>query len=103
MDDEDDMIFNTRGKSIKAQNIRPHNRVRICVDDQIPLNSLLLLMGIADIISDKPTEIKWARIIAARYMGNDKAEEYGKRNSSEGELLSKIKPTKVIGQKDLAG
>ena len=45
-------------------------------------------MGIADIISDKPTEIyKWAKIIAARYMGNYKAEEYGKRNSSEGELL----------------
>ena len=103
MDDEDDMIFNTSGKSIKAQNIRRHNRVRICVDDQIPLNSLILLMGIADIISDKPTEIfKWAKIIAARYMGNDKAEEYGKRNSSEGEFLIKIKPTKVIGQKDIA-
>ena len=74
------------------------------IDDQTPLNSLLLLMGIADIISDKLTEIfKWGKIIAARYMGNDKAEEYGKRNSSEGELLSKIKPTKVIGQNDLAG
>ena len=36
-------------------------------------------------------------------MGNDKAEEYGKRNNSEGELLLKIKPTKVIGQKDIAG
>jgi len=36
-------------------------------------------------------------------MDNDKADEYGKRNSSEGELLLKIKPTKVIGQKDLAG
>ena len=35
-------------------------------------------------------------------MGNDKAEEYGKRNSSEGQLLLKIKPTKVIGPKDLA-
>jgi hypothetical protein len=32
-----------------------------------------------------------------------KAEEYGKRNSSsEGELLIKITPTKVIGQKDIA-
>ena len=35
-------------------------------------------------------------------MGNDKAEEYGKRNSSEGELLIKIKPTRIIGQKDIA-
>jgi hypothetical protein len=35
-------------------------------------------------------------------MGDDKAEEYGKRNSSEDELLIKIKPIKVIGQKDIA-
>lgn len=35
-------------------------------------------------------------------MGKDKAEEYGRRNSSEGELLIKIKPIKVIGEKDVA-
>jgi len=59
--------------------------------------------GIAEIISNKPEELfKWAKIIAARYMGNEKAEQYGKRNSSEGELLIKIKPTRIIGQKDIA-
>jgi len=36
-------------------------------------------------------------------MGNDKAEIYGKRNSTQGELLLKIKPIRVIGQKDIAG
>jgi len=36
-------------------------------------------------------------------MGNDKAEVYGKRNSTEGELLLKIKPTKVTGKKDMTG
>jgi hypothetical protein len=29
-------------------------------------------------------------------MGNKKAEEYGKRNSSEGELLIKIKPKLLV-------
>ena len=104
LDDEDNIIFNTGDKSIKAQNVRRDNRVRICVDDQTPLYSFVTIDGIAEIISDKPTEIfKWAKIIAARYMGNDKAEEYGKRNSSEGKLLLKIKTTRVIGQKNLAG
>jgi PPOX class probable F420-dependent enzyme len=103
LDDEDNIIFNTGSKSIKAQNILRDNRVRLCVDDQVPLFSFVTIDGIAEIISNKPIEIfKWAKIIAARYMSNDKAEEYGKRNSSEGELLLKIKPTKVIGQKDLA-
>ena len=36
-------------------------------------------------------------------MGNDKAEAYGKRNSTEGELLVKIKPTKIVAQKNISG
>jgi hypothetical protein len=35
-------------------------------------------------------------------MGNDKSEVYGRRNSAEGELLIKIKPVRVIGQKNIA-
>ena len=101
LDDEDNIIFNTGSKSIKAKNILRDNRVRLCVNDQVPLFSFVTIDGIAEIISNKPIEIfKWAKIIAARYMDNDKAEEYDKRNSSEGELLLKIKPTKVIGQKE---
>ena len=101
--DEDNIIFNTSDNSVKAKNIRHDNRVRLCVDDQAPLYSFVTIDGIAEIISGEPSIIfKWAKIIAARYMGDDKAEEYGKRNSSEGELLIKIKPIKVIGQKDIA-
>ena len=104
LDNKDSILFTTNDTSVKAKNIQRDNRVRLCVDDQVPLYTFVTIDSIAEIISNKPTEIyKWAKIIAARYMGNDKAEEYGKRNSSEGEFLIKIKPTKVIGQKDIAG
>jgi len=104
LDDEDNILFNTDYNSVKAKNIRRDNRVRLCVDDQVPLFSFVTVDGITEIVSKKPKEVfKWAKIIAARYMGDDKAEEYGRRNSSEGELLIKIKPTKVIGQNDTAG
>jgi PPOX class probable F420-dependent enzyme len=104
LDDEDNILFNTDDNSVKAKNIQRDNRVRLCVDDQVPLFSFVTIDGIAEIISKEPKEVfKWAKIIAARYMGNDKAEKYGRRNSSEGELLIKITPTKVIGQKDIAG
>jgi general stress protein 26 len=104
LDEQGNIIFNTSDKSLKAKNIQRVNRVRLCVDDQTPPFSFITIYGIAEVISDTPTEIfKWAKIIAARYMGNDKAEVYGKRNSTEGELLLKIKPTRVIGQKDIAG
>lgn len=104
VDGEGNIIFNTGDKSVKAKNIRRVNRVRLCVDDQTPLFSFVIIDGIAEIISDEPSEVyKWAKIIAARYMGYNKSEEYGRRNSAEGELLVKIKPIRVIGEKDIAG
>jgi PPOX class probable F420-dependent enzyme len=97
LDEEDNIIFNTGNNSVKAKNIRRDNRVRLCVDDQIPLYSFVIVDGNAEIINAEPKELfKWAKRIAARYMGNKKAEEYGKRNSSEGELLIKIKPKLLV-------
>jgi PPOX class probable F420-dependent enzyme len=103
VDEGENIIFNTGGESVKAKNIRRDNRVRLCVDDQTPLFSFVLIDGIAQIERVETAEVyKWAKIIAARYMGNDKSEEYGKRNSEEGEVLVKIKPVKIFGQKDTA-
>jgi PPOX class probable F420-dependent enzyme len=103
VDEEDNIMFSTGDKSIKAKNIRRDNRIRLCVDDQTPLFSFVTIDGIAEIISNEPGEVyKWAKIIAARYMGHNKSEAYGRRNSGEGELLIKIKPIRVIGQKDIA-
>lgn len=103
VDEEDNIVFNTGGESVKAKNIRRDNRVRLCVDDQTPLFSFVLLDGIAQIQRAQSSEIyKWAKIIAARYMGDDKSEAYGKRNSGEGEILVRIKPIKIVGQKDTA-
>ena len=36
-------------------------------------------------------------------MGQDNAEAYGKRNAVEGEILVRIRPTKIIAQKDMVG
>lgn len=103
VDEQDDIIFNTGGESVKAKNIRRDNRVRLCVDDQTPLFSFVIIDGIAQIERNESSEIyKWTKIIAARYMGDDKSEAYGRRNSGEGEVLVKIKPIRTIGQIDTA-
>ena len=44
----------------------------------------------------------WSTRIAGRYMGEELAEAYGKRNSVEGELLVRITPTKVVFMKGVA-
>jgi PPOX class probable F420-dependent enzyme len=104
LDEPDNIVFNTGNESVKAKNIKRDNRVRLCVDDQTPLFSFVIVDGTAQIEKGQPSETyKWAKIIAARYMGDDKSEEYGRRNSGEGEILVRIKPTRIIAQKDTAG
>ena len=44
-------------------------------------------------ISEDPDELRhWAAVIGGRYMGADRAEEYGTRNGVPGELLVRVTP-----------
>jgi PPOX class probable F420-dependent enzyme len=98
-----DIILTTGDTSVKAQNIQRDNRVSICVDDQIPSFSFVTVFGTAKIHPYKQKEVfKWARKIAERYMGKDNADAYGRRNSEEGLVLVRIKPTRMIAEKDIA-
>jgi PPOX class probable F420-dependent enzyme len=98
------IIFTTGDTSVKANNIQRDNRVNICVDDQIPPFSFVTIFGTAKIHPYKQKEVlKWATKIAERYMGNSNVEAYGRRNSEEGLVLVRIKPTRMIAEKDIAG
>ena len=98
-----DIIFTTSSTSLKARNIQRDNRVSICVDDQMPPFSFVTVYGIAEIKEYKQNDLfKWATIIAERYMGKRNAEAYGRRNSTEGEVLVRVKPTKIIAEKNIA-
>ena len=98
-----DIVFMTGMDSLKAKNIECCNRVSICVDDQSPPFSFVTIFGIARIYQYNQTKLfKWATKIAERYMGKDKAEAYGKRNSGEDEVVIRIKPTRILAEKDIA-
>ena len=98
------IVFTTGETSVKANNIQRDNRVNICVDDQRPPFSFVTIFGTAKIYPYKQKEVlKWATKIAERYMGKDNAEAYGRRNSDEGAVLVRIKPAKIIAEKDIAG
>ena len=98
-----DIVFTTYDSSLKARNIRRDSRVSICVDDQIPQFSFVTIHGTAKIYHYKQSELfKWATKIARRYMGRENAEVYGRRNSIDGAILVRIKPTKILAEKDTA-
>jgi PPOX class probable F420-dependent enzyme len=97
------IIFTTGSTSVKANNIQRDNRISICIDDQIPPFSFVTIFGTAKIYPYKQKEVlKWATEIAERYMGKSNAEAYDRRNSEEGLVLVRIKPTKMIAEKDIA-
>ena len=100
----EDIIFTTYERSIKAKNIQRNNRVSICVDDQkTPQFSFVIINGTAEIFRYKQNELlKWAAKIARWYVGKSNAKAYGKINSTEGAVLVRIKPTKIIAEKDIA-
>ena len=99
----EDIIFTTYEDSLKATNIRRDNRVSICVDDQTPQFSFVTIHGTAKIVRQKYNELlKWNTRIAERYMGKSNAKAYGERNSTEGVILVRVKPTKIIAEKDIA-
>lgn len=98
-----DIYFTTGADSTKAQNIQRNSTVSLCVDDQEPPFSFVFLRGKANIFPYKEKEtIGWATKIAARYMGRKKAVLYGKTNGGEGTVLVRIRPKKIIAEKDVA-
>lgn len=98
-----DIILTTYEDSLKARNIERDNRISICIDDQTPQFSFVTISGTAKIFRDKQNELlKWATKIAGRYMGKSNAKAYGERNSTEGAVLVRIRPTKIIAEKDIA-
>ncbi|WP_415953078.1 PPOX class F420-dependent oxidoreductase [Streptomyces sp. KLOTTS4A1] len=100
--DGDDLVFNTGKNTVKGRNLARDGRVAVCVDDDRPPFSYAVLQGEARIIEDLPEVRHWATRIAARYMGEERAEEFGARNGVPGELLVRVKITKVIAEADLA-
>lgn len=100
--DGDTIVFSTWHTSVKALNIQQNARIALCVDDERPPYAFALIEGIATISTDMAELRHWAPLLAGKYMGQEQAEAYGKRNSVEGEVIIHITPTKVLFQKDIA-
>ncbi len=100
--DGNTIIFTTGEKSVKAANIRRDPRVSLCIDDETPPYAYLIVEGTATVSSDLNALLHWATVVGGRYMGQELAETYGKRNGVAGEVLVRVTPTKVMFAKDIA-
>ncbi len=96
------VVFNTGRDTSKGRALERDPRVVVCVDDPHPPYSFVQVQGVAAVSEDPQDLLDTATRIGARYMGADRAEEFGRRNAVPGELVVRVCPTKVITGFDIA-
>jgi PPOX class probable F420-dependent enzyme len=101
--DGDDVVLTTDETGVKGKALRRDSRAALCVDHQEPPYSFVLIEGLATLSGDLDELCRWSTVIGGRYMGAERAEEFGARNGVPGELLVRLRITKVVGQNDVAG
>lgn len=100
--DGDDFVFNTDKNSVKGRNLARDGRVALCVDEDQPPFAFVVLRGHAELSEDLDELRHWATLIGARYMGEERAEEFGERNGVPGELLVRVRIDKVLAYSAVA-
>jgi PPOX class probable F420-dependent enzyme len=98
-----ELVLNTGKDTAKGRALTRDPRVCLCVDLEEPPYGFVQVQGIAT-RSESPDDLRrTATAIAARYMGGERAEEFGQRNAIPGELVVRIRPTKVLAVFDMTG
>src|SRR5437764_8921602 len=101
--DGDQIVFTTGADSVKGRNLRRDPRVALVVDDERPPFAFVHVRGRVTIHEELDELLRFATAMGARYMGEDRAQEFGKRNAGPGELLVRVTPERVIAEDNIAG
>ena len=102
LDDGGALVFTTGADTVKGRALLRDPRCCICVDDETPPFDYVRVDGVAELSEDLPEMVAWATRIAARYMGSERAEAYGRRNALPGELLVRVRPTRIHARAGIA-
>jgi PPOX class probable F420-dependent enzyme len=100
--DGDDVVFTTGAQSVKGRTLQRDPRVTLCIDDSTPPFSFVVIEGVAEVSHDEGELLRWATELGGRYMGADRAEEFGRRNAVPSELLVRVRPTRVVARAEIS-
>lgn len=100
--DGDDFVFMTGAETVKGRALTRTGVASVCVDDDQPPYSFVTVSGPVAISVDLEEMLPYSIRIAARYMGEELAEQYGRRNAVQGELLVRMQPEHVVAIRAVA-
>jgi PPOX class probable F420-dependent enzyme len=89
--------------TVKAANLRHDPHVSVVVQDPEPPYDYVAVEGEAELIDDLAVCRRISTMLGAKYMGADRAEEFGRRNGVEGELVVRVRPNRIHGFLRVAG
>ena len=92
----------TSADTLKGKAILRDSRVSLCWDDERPPFSFVTVAGTATVSTDPEDLLYWATRIGGRYMGADRANEYGRRNAVPPEMVVRVTPRKVVAKVNVA-
>jgi PPOX class probable F420-dependent enzyme len=100
--DDGQLVFTTHRHTPKYRALQRDPRVAICVDDPHPPYSFVQVQGTTTVSDDEKEVLEIATRTGARYMGVDRADEFGRRNAVPGEVAVRVRPIKVISGFDIS-
>jgi len=100
--DGEELVFTTWGDSVKGRNLRRNPRAAVVVDEEVAPYAFVHIRGQVTLSEDLDDLLRFATVIGSRYMGADRAGEFGHRNAVPGELLVRLRPERVIATADVA-
>jgi hypothetical protein len=100
--DGDDLVFNTWHTGAKAKHLARDPRASLVVDLEEAPYAYVLVEGTVTISTDLAEVSRFATRIGGRYMGEDRAAEFGARNGVDGELLVRLHMDRIIALTDIS-
>ena len=100
--DGEEIVFMTSAETIKGKSILRDGRVSLCLDNETPPFDFVTISGTTTTSDDPDELLRWGTSIAARYMGAEVAEAFGKRNAVPPEMVVRVTPTHIVAKNNVA-
>lgn len=92
-----DIVFLTHTESLKGRNLLRDPRASLLVDDEAMPFAFAKVDGTVALSEDVDELLHWATETCRRYVGDERAGEFGRRNGVPGEMVVRLTPTSMSG------
>jgi PPOX class probable F420-dependent enzyme len=100
--DGDEIVFTTYHTSVKATSLAENPSMTLVIQDDRPPYRYVVIEGRFTGFDDDPDRLyHWAGKLGGRYMGEDRAEEFARRNGVSGEIVGRMTIERIVAHKNI--